>query len=405
MKFGGTSVGDIDRMRHVAHLIAKQSKSASQIVVVVSAMAGETNRLYELSSNFNLEEEAGYDERDVILAAGEQVSCGLLSLALREKALKARSCLGWQAGIFTNDHYGMAQITGIETKSIENLLKDNQIIVVAGFQGINSYGRVATLGRGGSDLSAVALAAALKADRCDIYTDVDGVYTTDPRIEPKARKLDRIAFEEMLEMSSLGAKVLQPRSVILAMNYGLPLRILSSFLTPMNAISGTLVCHEDELMETRIINGVAYSRDESLITISKMSATPKAKAEAFKCLGRTNANIDMIVQSDTGLDNKINLTLTVNKTGLKAALKALEKEQKKIGYERLISDENVAKVSIVGIGMRSHTGVAETMFSELADKGINVYAVSTSEIKISVLIDIEYVELAVRILHSAFDLA
>lgn len=412
MKFGGTSVANLERIRRVASLVEAEAKGGNEVAVVVSAMSGETNRLVSLVDELDADAgpdgikcgEAIEDEYDSIVASGEQVTSGLLAIALRRRGLRARSWLGWQIPLRTDMAHSMARIAEIESSAIGPSLADGNIAVVAGFQGVNDQRRISTLGRGGSDTSAVALAVALKADRCDIYTDVDGIYTTDPRIAKDARRLNRIAFEEMLELASLGAKVLQTRSVELAMNYNLPIRVLTSMAGDGEENPGTLVCHEDETMEERVVSGVAYSRDEAQITLLRLKDKPGMVARVCKAMSEANVIVDMIVQGISKSDRAANLTFTVGKRDLDKALAALETSKETIGFEGLKSDSDVTKVSVVGIGMRSHTGVAQTMFEALADRNINVKVIATSEIKISVLIDAEYTELAVRALHSAFEL-
>jgi len=412
MKFGGTSVANLERIRHVSHLVEAEVKEGNQVAVVVSAMSGETNRLVALVDALDADspqqgETLGgdiEDEYDSIVATGEQVTSGLLAIALRRRGLKARSWLGWQIPLRTDMAHSKARIAEIESSAIGPSMEDGNVAVVAGFQGISDDGRISTLGRGGSDTSAVALAVALKADRCDIYTDVDGIYTTDPRIAKDARRLNRIAFEEMLELASLGAKVLQTRSVELAMNNNLPIRVLTSMAQVGEANPGTLVCNEDETMEERVVSGVAYSRDEAQITLLQLQDRPGMVAKVCKAMSDANVIVDMIVQGISRNDNAANLTFTVGKRDLEKALKALDTAKGEIGFEGIKSDGNVTKVSVVGIGMRSHTGVAQTMFEALAERGINVEVIATSEIKISVLIDSEYTELAVRALHNAFGL-
>lgn len=413
MKFGGTSVADLDRIRKVAALVAKEAEAGHEVAVVVSAMSGETNRLVGYVDALGADVAPGRnaatggaieDEYDVIVSSGEQVTSGLLAIALRRRGIRARSWLGWQIPLKTDKAHSKARIADIGTDTMDASLESGRVAVVAGFQGINDDGRISTLGRGGSDTSAVALAVALKADRCDIYTDVDGIYTTDPRIVPGARRLNRIAFEEMLELASLGAKVLQTRSVELALNNNLPIRVLTSFLDVDADNPGTLVCHEDETMEERVVSGVAYSRDEAQITLLRLKDKPGMVAKVCKAMADANVIVDMIVQGISRSDNAANLTFTVGKRDLDAALAALEEAKDDIGFEGVKSDGNVTKVSIVGIGMRSHTGVAQTMFEALAARNINVEVIATSEIKISVLIDAEYTELAVRALHNAFEL-
>ncbi|MGJ8562695.1 MAG: aspartate kinase [Alphaproteobacteria bacterium] len=406
MKFGGTSVADLDRIRHVATLVAKEAEAGHEVAVVVSAMSGETNRLVGYVDALSADTGDGGgidDEYDSIVSSGEQVTSGLLAIALRRRGIKARSWLGWQLPLLTDGAHSKARIMDIETESMNSSLSSGSVAVVAGFQGVHE-GRISTLGRGGSDTSAVAIAVALKADRCDIYTDVDGIYTTDPRIVPAARRLNRIAFEEMLELASLGAKVLQTRSVELALNNNLPIRVLTSFADVDAENPGTLVCHEDETMEERVVSGVAYSRDEAQITLLRLKDTPGMVAKVCKAMSDANVIVDMIVQGISRSDNAANLTFTVGKRDLDVALAALDAAKADIGFQSVKSDGDVTKVSIVGIGMRSHTGVAQTMFEALAARNINVEVIATSEIKISVLIDAEYTELAVRALHNAFQL-
>ncbi len=407
MKFGGTSVADLERIRHVAGLVAAQAERGHEVAVVVSAMSGETNRLVALVDELNANNDTGpaiEDEYDSIVASGEQVTSGLLAIALRRRGLKARSWLGWQIPLHTDMTHSKARIAEIESSAIGPSLEDGHIAVVAGFQGVNKSGRISTLGRGGSDTSAVALAVALHADRCDIYTDVDGIYTADPRIVPEARRLNRIAFEEMLELASLGAKVLQTRSVELALNNNLPICVLTSMAKAGEDNPGTLVCNEDETMEERVVSGVAYSRDEAQITLLRLADKPGMVAKVCKAMSEADIIVDMIVQGISRSDNAANLTFTIGKRDLSKALKALRAAKEDIGFEDVKSDDDVTKVSVVGIGMRSHTGVAQTMFEALAERGINIEVIATSEIKISVLIDAEYTELAVRALHNAFEL-
>jgi aspartate kinase len=398
MKFGGTSVADLDRIRHVATLVKKEVERGNQVAVTVSAMAGETNKLVgwvrELSPLYDAR------EYDVVVASGEQVSSGLLTVALHAIGVSARSWMGWQIPVRTSAIYSSARIEGIDAGPVNECLKE-QVAVVAGFQGVSPENRVTTIGRGGGDTSAVAVAAALKADRCDIYTDVDGVYTTDPRIVAKARRLEKISYEEMLEMASLGAKVLQTRSVEIAMLHRVPVRVLSTFAPEAG---GTLVCDEEDIVEKKPVTGIAYSRDEAKITLHKIPDRPGIAAAIFGPLADSGVNVDMIVQNVSEDGRKTDLTFTVTRGDLAPALAAIEKAGPVIGYRDLTSDANVAKVSIVGIGMRAHPGVAQTMFRTLSEKGINIQVISTSEIKVSVLIAEEYVELAVRALHSAYEL-
>lgn len=412
MKFGGTSVADLDRIRAVSKLVATEVAAGHEVAVVVSAMSGETNRLVALVDALDKDmnpvgEKSGgaiADEYDSIVSSGEQVTSGLLAIALRRRGIPARSWLGWQIPLRTDMAHSQARIAEIESSAIGPSMGKGIVAVVAGFQGISEDDRISTLGRGGSDTSAVAIAVALKADRCDIYTDVDGIYTTDPRIVSDARRLNRIAFEEMLELASLGAKVLQVRSVELAMNYNLPIRVLTSMADEGQDNPGTLVCHEDLTMEERVVSGVAYSRDEAQITLLKLSDKPGMVAKVCKAMSEAGIIVDMIVQGISRSDNSANLTFTVGERDLEKALEALDAAKGEIGFAGVKHDRDVTKVSVVGIGMRSHTGVAQTMFEALAAKGINISVIATSEIKISVLIDSEYTELAVRALHSAFEL-
>ncbi|HYM30934.1 MAG TPA: aspartate kinase [Candidatus Cybelea sp.] len=398
MKFGGTSVAGVDRIRNVAAKVKREVDAGHQVAVVVSAMAGETNKLVELCRQIAPLHDAR--EYDAVVASGEQVTVGLLALALQEMRVTARSWLGWQIPIRTDGKHGAARIESIETGELDRRLSDGQVPVIPGFQGLGPDNRVTTLGRGGSDLSAVAIAAALKADRCDIYTDVDGVYTADPRIVTRARKLAKITYEEMLELASLGAKVLQTRSVELAMNHRVRLQVLSSF----EDAPGTLVVDEDEIVEKQVVSGVTYAPDEAKITLLRVADRPGVAANIFGSLADANVNVDMIVQN-VSLDGKsTDLTFTVGRADLERSLTMLQSRQAQIGFERLVSDRDVVKVSVVGIGMRTHAGVARTMFQALADKNINIQVISTSEIKVSVLIAAEYTELAVRTLHSAFQL-
>ena len=399
MKFGGTSVADLDRIRHVATLVKREVDRGHQVAVVVSAMAGETNKLVGWTRELSPLHDAR--EYDVVVAAGEQITAGLLAVALSAIGVSARSWLGWQIPVRTSAMHGSARIEAIDPATLDTRLAEGQVAVVAGFQGIAPDNRISTLGRGGSDTSAVAVAAALTADRCDIYTDVDGVYTTDPRIVPKARRLEKVSFEEMLEMASLGAKVLQTRSVEIAMLYRVPVRVLSTFDADAG---GTLLCDEEDIVEKKPVTGIAYSRDEAKITLHKIPDQPGVAAAIFGPLADAGVNVDMIVQNVSEDGRKTDLTFTVARSELARALSAIEKAATQIGYKDLTSDSNVAKISIIGIGMRAHPGVAQTMFRTLSDKGINIQVISTSEIKVSVLIAEEYVELAVRALHSAYEL-
>ena len=397
-KFGGTSVGDIERIKNVALKVKAEIDRGNEITVVLSAMSGETNRLVGLVNQMG----SLYDAReyDSVVATGEQVTIGLLALALQDLGVPARSWLGWQVPFHTDDVHAKARIQKIDVDELDKRMKTGEVPVVAGFQGIGPDNRITTLGRGGSDTSAVALAAALDADRCDIYTDVDGVYTSDPRIVTKARKLDKITYEEMLEMASLGAKVLQTRAVEMAMKYGQRIQVLSSFEDK----PGTLVVDEEEIVEKELVSGIAYSRDEAKITLVRVSDKPGVAAAIFGPLSDTSVNVDMIVQNESVGGKATDLTFTVTQADLERAVKTLEKHSDDIGYEKLHSDANVVKISVVGVGMRSHAGVAQRMFATLAEKGINIQVISTSEIKVSVLIDEEYTELALRALHTAYGL-
>src|SRR5437773_3056816 len=396
-KFGGTSVADLERIRNAALRVKREADAGNEIAVVVSAMAGTTNQLVGWTRQMSRLHDAR--EYDVVVSSGEQVTAGLMAMALQDLGLNARSWLGWQVPIRTDGVHSKARIEAIDTAELERRFAEGQISVVAGFQGIGPRGRVTTLGRGGSGTSAVALAAALKADRCDIFTDVDGVYTTDPRIVAKAQKLSRITYEEMLEMASQGARVLQTRSVAMAMNHGVRLQVLSSFAdTP-----GTLVVDEDEIVEKRIVSGIAYSRDEAKITVSGVADRPGVAASIFGPLADNAINVDMIVQNISA-DGKTDLTFTVSRADLDRAVEVLQGCREALGFDALKPDPNVVKVSVIGVGMRSHAGVAKQMFQTLADKGINIQVISTSEIKVSVLIAADYTELALRALHTAYGL-
>jgi aspartate kinase len=408
MKFGGTSVADLERIRRVGRLVAAEVAAGHQVAVVVSAMAGKTNELVAWTDGCGPAAQGlapSDDEYDVVVASGEQVTAGLLAMTLRNMGLPARSWMGWQIPILADDAHGRARIDEVPPENLAAAMDSGQIAVIAGFQGVTRDGRIATLGRGGSDTSAVAIAAAVKAIRCDIYTDVDGVYTTDPRIESKARKLSKISYEEMLEMASLGAKVLQTRSVELAMAKNVPLRVLSSFVEPGEAPGqGTIVCDEEEIMEKRIVSGVAYSRDEAKISLFGLPDHPGVSSEIFGALADANVNVDMIVQSHARTQDTANMEFTVGKRDAQRAADIIRACQPKIGFDDVQVNDDVAKVSVIGVGMRSHTGVAKTMFQALAEKGVNIQVISTSEIKISVLIEAAYTELAVRALHAAYGL-
>ncbi len=398
MKFGGTSVADLDRIRNVAARVKREVDAGHQVAVVVSAMSGTTNQLVKWCQDLSPLHDAR--EYDTVVATGEQVTIGLTAIALQAIGVEARSWQGWQVPIITDNAHGKARVDRIEGEELIRRMEQGQVPVVAGFQGLEpGRNRVTTLGRGGSDLSAVALAAALKADRCDIYTDVDGIYTTDPRIVPRAKKLDRISYEEMLELASVGAKVLQTRSVELAMKARVRVQVLSSFEDK----PGSLVVDEDEIMEKPIVSGIAYSRDEAKVTLRRVPDRPGVAARVFGPLSAANVNVDMIVQN-IGADGGTDMTFTVGRSDLPRATDILEKAKAELGYEALVADPDVAKISVVGIGMRTHAGVASTMFKTLADKGINIQVISTSEIKVSVLVAADYTELAVRALHTAYGL-
>ncbi len=398
MKFGGTSVADPDRIRNVARRVKREVDAGHQVAVVVSAMAGVTNQLVAWVTGIDPLHDAR--EYDTVVASGEQVTAGLTALALQSLGVPARSWLGWQIPLRTDDAHGKARIVDIGCHELIRRMADGQVAVVAGFQGLGSDNRITTLGRGGSDTSAVALAAALEADRCDIFTDVDGVYTTDPRIVTRARKLDKITYEEMFEMASQGAKVLQTRSVELAMKHRVRLAVLSSF----NDVPGTLVCGEDEIVEQEVVSGIAYSRDEAKITLTKVSDRPGVAAAIFGPLADAAVNVDMIVQNVSADGRTTDMTFTINRPDLPRTLKVLEEHKAALGFAEITPDANVAKISVIGVGMRSHPGVALTMFRTLAEKSINIQLISTSEIKVSVLIAEEYCELALRALHTAYGL-
>ncbi len=397
MKFGGTSVADLDRIRNAATRVKREVDAGNEVAVVVSAMAGVTNQLVSHCQDLSLLHDAR--EYDTVVATGEQVTTGLLAIALQQIGIEARSWQGWQIPIRTDNAHGKARIADIEGAELIRRMKAGQVAVVSGFQGVGTDNRITTLGRGGSDTSAVALAAALHADRCDIYTDVDGVYTTDPRIVPTARKLARISYEEMLELASVGAKVLQTRSVELAMNEQVRVQVLSSFAD----VPGTLVVDEDEIVEKQNVSGIAYSRDDAKITLRRVPDRPGIAAAVFGALTDHNVNVDMIVQN-VSADGLTDMTFTVSKSDLPRAQATLAEAKMQIGFSEVLADPNVAKISVVGVGMRSHAGVANTMFRALADKAINIQVISTSEIKVSVLVAAEYTELAVRALHTAYGL-
>lgn len=397
-KFGGTSVADLARIRTVAADVKRAVEAGDQVAVVVSAMAGATDRLVEWTRSISPIHDAR--EYDVVVSSGEQVTAGLTALALQAEGVDARSWLGWQLPIRTDGLHGRARISEIRGEEIVRRLEAGQVAVVAGFQGLAPDNRIATLGRGGSDTSAVALAAEIGAERCDIYTDVDGIYTCDPRIVAKARKLDRITYEEMLELASLGARVLHARSVELAMNHGVRLQVLSSFADA----SGTLVVNEEEIVEHEVVSGIAHSVNEAKVTLIRVPDRPGIAASIFGPLSDAGINVDMIVQNVSGDGQATDLTFTVPRDDLARALELVGSKREELGFERVIGDPDVVKISVVGVGMRSHAGVAMRMFSALAERGINIQVISTSEIKISVLVSDAYTELALRSLHTAYGL-
>ena len=421
IKFGGTSVADIDRIRNVARHVKREVDAGHEVAVVVSAMAGTTDRLVQWCEAAARERHL-FDSReyDVVVATGEQVTAGLLAITLQDMAVNARSWQGWQLPILTSNMHGSARILDINGEELIRRFKERkQVAVIAGFQGLHKdtgrittlgeSGDITTLGRGGSDTSAVAIAAAIRADRCDIYTDVDGVYTTDPRVVPQARRLDRIAYEEMLELASLGAKVLQVRSVELAMVHNVRIFVRSSFdppekINPHGNPPGTLICDEGEIMEQQTVTGIAFSRDEAQISIREVQDKPGVAAAIFGPLADANVNVDMIVQNVSADGKTTDLTFTVPATDYQRALDVIAKAKAAIGYKRLDSATDVAKISVIGIGMRSHAGVAAQAFSALAERSINIRAITTSEIKFSLLIDAAFTELAVRTLHSLYGL-
>ncbi|WP_427963706.1 aspartate kinase [Altererythrobacter sp.] len=414
MKFGGTSMAGTERIRRVANIVRKQQAAGHQVAVVVSAMAGETDRLV----NFCREANALYDpaEYDVVVASGEQVTSGLLALTLQSMGCKARSWLGWQLPVRTVEAHAKARVDTIDAPGMIEAMDRGEIAVIPGFQGISQEGRITTMGRGGSDTSAVAVAAAVKADRCDIYTDVDGVYTTDPRIVAKAHKLKAVTYEEMLELASVGAKVLQTRSVGLAMKEGVRVQVLSSFIgddaVPADELPGTLIVSDEEMdqlvekgdMERQLVTGIAHDKNEAKIILTRVPDKPGAVAHIFEPLADASINVDMIIQNVGRDKGETDVTFTVPQTDLARAQALLEDKRGDIGFNRIITDSKVAKISVVGVGMKSHAGVASTMFRALSDRGINIQAISTSEIKVSVMIDEDETELAVRVLHTAYGL-
>ena len=410
MKFGGTSMAGTERIRRVAGIVRRQQAAGHEVAGVVSAMAGETDRLV----TFCREANPLYDpaEYDVVVAAGEQVTSGLLAMHLQAMGCKARSWLGWQLPVRTDDAHAKARIEDIDADALIASMQSGEIAVIPGFQGLSPHGRVTTLGRGGSDTSAVAVAAAVKADRCDIYTDVDGVYTTDPRIVAKARKLRHVTYEEMLELASVGSKVLQTRSVSLAMKEGVRVQVLSSFIDDdapaADSLPGTMIVSDEELegldMERQLITGIAADKNEAKVTLTRIADRPGAVATIFGPLAAANINVDMIIQNIAKDKGETDVTFTVPAADLARTQALLEERKDEIGWFRMIADSKVAKISVVGVGMRSHAGVAATMFKALADRGINIQAITTSEIKVSVLIDEDETELAVRVLHTAYEL-
>ncbi len=397
-KFGGTSVGTIERIANVAKKVIKEVKNGNQVIVVVSAMAGETDRLINLAKQ--VDELPFEREMDVLVSTGEQVSIALLAMTLIKMGYKAKSFLGFQIPIYTDGVFTKARITEIKPDNIQKALNEGNIVVVAGFQGIDREGNITTLGRGGSDTTAVAIAAALNADRCDIYTDVDGVYTTDPNVCPKAKKIKKISYEEMLEYASLGAKVLHLRSVEFAQKYNIKLQVRSSFKDE----EGTIVCKEEEIMEQPVVTGIAYDKNQAKISIIKVPDKPGIAAKIFGKIADENISVDMIVQNISEDGKSTDLTFTVTKNDFKKAMDLVKEIAKDIGAEDVVGDENISKVSIIGVGMRSHSGVAAKMFEALAKENINIQMISTSEIKVSCIIDEKYTELAVRVLHDAFEL-
>ncbi|EAQ37581.1 aspartate kinase [Nitrobacter sp. Nb-311A] len=409
MKFGGTSVANLDRIRNVARHVKREVAAGHDVAVVVSAMAGKTNELVAWCRDASSMHDAR--EYDAVVASGEQITSGLLAIALQALGIQARSWQGWQIPIRTSDAHASARILEIDGSELVNRFTERkEVAVIAGFQGISTQtGRITTLGRGGSDTSAVAIAAAIGADRCDIYTDVDGVYTTDPRVVPKARRLDRIAFEDMLELASQGAKVLQVRSVELGMTQNMPIFVRSSFdapeeIDPHGTPPGTLICGEEDIMESHVVTGIAFSKDEAQISVRQIEDKPGVAASIFVPLADANINVDMIVQNVSEDGKTTDLTFTVPASDYARARETITRARDKIGYARLDSATDVAKISVIGSGMRSHAGVAAQAFKALSDKGINIRAITTSEIKFSLLIDTAYTELAVRTLHTLYGL-
>ena len=397
-KFGGTSVGNISKIKKVCELIKKEFENGNQVVVVSSAMSGETNKLVDLAENFDVTNNK--KEYDMIVSTGEQISIALISMALKEIGMHAKPLLGWQVPIIGSKEQTKAKINKIDNKLILKIINNNEIPIIAGFQGVDDDNNIVTLGRGGSDTSAVAIAAAISADRCDIYTDVDGIYTCDPRMVSKAKKLERISYEEMLEFASLGAKVLQTRSVEMAMRYNVTVQVLSS----QTGEKGTFLTKEDKKMENELVSGIAYTKDEANITLINILDKPGVAAKIFTPLSKSNINVDMIVQTGSENGKNINFTYTVSRKDLKQAILIMEENKNNINFERLITNDSLAKISIIGLGMRTHTGVANKMFSALASEKINIHVISTSEIKISVLINEELIKKALKVLHTTFGL-
>ena len=403
LKFGGTSVGDVERIKNAAAKVAAEVELGHKVAVVVSAMAGFTDQLVNYCRSITPYHDPR--EHDAVVASGEQITAGLMAMALQQRGLNARSWQGWQVPLRTDSTHSKARIIDVNAAAVRKRVEDGEIGVMAGFQGITNDDRISTLGRGGSDTSAVALAIALKADRCDIYTDVDGVYTTDPRVVVKARKIPRIAYEEMMELASLGAKVLQPRSVELAMRFRMPVQVLSTFENGVGSdMPGTLVTDGDDTMEQNPVTGIAYTRDEAKITLIEIADRPGVAAAVFGALARAGINVDMIVQTASGDGKTTEITFTVSKNDLDRAKKILESERETIQFNKLIASSDVVKISLVGAGMKTHPGVAATMFETLAEKKINIQVIETSEINVSVLIAEEYAELAMRALHTAYGL-
>jgi len=397
-KFGGTSVGSISKIIKACKLIKKEFENGNQVVVVSSAMSGETNKLLNLAENFDAS--TNKKEYDMIVSTGEQISIALIAMALKSMGINAKPLLGWQVPIIGSSNHTEAKINKIDNKKILEIIKNKEIPIIAGFQGIDKKNNIVTFGRGGSDTSAVAIAAAISADRCDIYTDVDGIYTCDPRMVTKAKKLERISYEEMLEFASLGAKVLQTRSVEMAMRHNVTVQVLSS----QTGKKGTFLTKEDKKMENELVSGIAYTKDEAKITLINILDNPGVAAKIFVPLSKNNINVDMIVQTGSENGKNINFTYTVSRKALKKAILIMEDNKNNINFERIITNDSLAKVSIIGLGMRTHTGVADKMFSALASENINIHVISTSEIKISVLINEELVKKALETLHTKFEL-